>query len=47
MTGRARVDEHDPGVELEITCALNTSADSPEHARVAEQLLARWISIAS
>jgi 5,10-methylenetetrahydromethanopterin reductase len=25
-------------VELEINCALNSSADSPEHARIAEQL---------
>jgi 5,10-methylenetetrahydromethanopterin reductase len=28
----------DPGVDLEITCALNSSSASPEHARVAEQL---------
>jgi len=28
----------DRGVELEITCAFNSSADSPEHARIAEQL---------
>ena len=25
-------------MELEITCALNSSSDSPEHARIAEQL---------